>query len=124
MSTSVQAGVRALPEGTSGAAVFLVDHPLIEARTIDALASHSRPDNIVVPVHAGRRGHPVLFGAGLYPEILRLSPNEGLNMVVRRDKKRVVEVPVDAPGVIRDIDTPEDFGALLSEISETSEKRG
>ena len=113
MSTSVQAGIRALPEGTEGAGVFLVDHPLIDAPTIAMLASELKPGKIVLPAHEGRRGHPVFFASELFSEILQLTPEQGLNLVVRRDPERVVEVPVSNPGVLRDIDTPEEFENLL-----------
>jgi len=115
MSTSVQAGIRALPDGLDGAAVFLVDHPLIDRQTIDALLARLAPGHIVVPVHNGRRGHPVIFASNLFGEILDLSPDQGLNTVVKRIPERVVEVFVENPGVLRDIDTPEQFARLLGE---------
>ena len=115
MSTSVQAGIRALPAGLDGAAVFLVDHPLIDRQTIDALTSRLEPGHIVVPVHDGRRGHPVIFASDLFGEILDLTPDQGLNTVVKRQPERVVEVFVENPGVLRDIDTPEQFARLLGE---------
>src|SRR5437762_2204985 len=79
MSTSVKAGIRALPSGVSGAAIFLVDHPMIDRATIDTILSRLSPGRIVVPVHAGRRGHPVAFAAELFPEILDLPSDKGLN---------------------------------------------
>jgi CTP:molybdopterin cytidylyltransferase MocA len=118
MSTSVQAGLRALPAGVTGAAVFLVDHPLIDATTINALIEKLQPGHIVLPVHNGRRGHPVVFAADLFEEILQLSPDQGLNTVVRRDSRRVIEAPVKAAGILVDIDTPDQFAKLLAESDE------
>lgn len=115
MSTSVQAGIRALPVGLDGAAVFLVDHPMVDRQTIDALVARLAPGRIVVPVHDGRRGHPVLFAAELFDEILGLKSDQGLNTVVRRQPERVIEVFVENAGVLRDIDTPEQFARLLGE---------
>src|SRR5262245_50182617 len=51
MSTSVQAGIRALPAGVTGAGIFLVDQPLIDADTIRTLAAKLRPKHIVLPFH-------------------------------------------------------------------------
>jgi len=113
MSTSVQAGIRALPAGVSGAVIFLVDHPMVDPGTIESLGTRLRPGCIIVPVHGGRRGHPVVFAADLFEEILGLSPDQGLNTVVRRNRDRVIEVSVDDPGVLVDIDTPEQFAKLL-----------
>jgi molybdenum cofactor cytidylyltransferase len=115
MSTSVKAGVRALPAEIDGAGLFLVDHPLIDAPTIQLLAHRLRPGHILLPTHAGRRGHPVFFAADLFGEILGLGPYEGLNTVVRRDPGRVISLAVPNPGVLRDIDTPEEFENLLRE---------
>lgn len=115
MSTSVKAGVRALPAGPAGVGIFLVDHPLIQPATIEALAQQLQPGRIVVPSWEGRRGHPVLFAADLLPEILALGPDEGLNVVVRRSPERVSAVPVIDSGVLQDIDTPEQFEKLLRE---------
>jgi molybdenum cofactor cytidylyltransferase len=115
MSTSVKAGIRALPADVDGAALFLVDHPLIDRETIDALAAQAAPGRIVVPVFEGRRGHPVIFAADLFGEILGLPPDQGLNKVVKRNRDRVVEVIVGNSGILRDIDTPEQFAKLLGD---------
>jgi molybdenum cofactor cytidylyltransferase len=117
MSTSIQAGIRALPPEASAAVLLLVDHPLIKPQTIDKLIGSLRPGSIIVPVYGGRRGHPVLFSKDALEEVLELGPDQGANAVLRRDPGRVVEVPVDDAGTLRDIDTPEDFEALLRESS-------
>ena len=115
MSTSVQAGIQALPSGVTGAGIFLVDHPLIDSTTIRVLYTQLQPGRIALPIHRGRRGHPVFFSSELFGEILALSADQGLNVVVRRDAGRVTEVPIANAGVLRDIDTPEEFEKLLHE---------
>jgi molybdenum cofactor cytidylyltransferase len=109
MITSFQAGIRALPAGTSGALLCLADHPLLECETIEALIAHLAPDRIVVPVFQGRRGHPVLFASSVLEEILELSVDQGANIVVRKDPGRIIQVPVNSAGILVDVDTPEDF---------------
>jgi len=113
MSTSVKAGLNALPPGIRGVGIFLVDHPVIDAPTITLLAGQLRPGHLVLPSHEGRRGHPLFVAGELFGEILALGPEEGLNTVVRRDAGRVITVPVPNPGVLQDIDTPEQFEILL-----------
>ena len=112
MITSFQAGIRALSWDASGAFLFLVDHPLVEAATIEAMIMNLAPNRIILPTFQGRRGHPVLFSADVLEEILALPSTEGANIVVRKDPGRVVEVPVNAPGILVDIDTPEQFEQL------------
>ena len=106
MTTSLQAGVRALPGDSLGAMLFLVDHPAFAPATIEKLVASLSPGGIVVPIHDGRRGHPVLFSRGVFREILDLESDTGANVVVRRDPNRVVEVPVDDHGTLIDVDTP------------------
>ena len=115
MSTSVQAGIRALPPGLAGAGVFLVDHPLIDRETIKSLASQLQPGRIVLPIYEGRPGHPAFFANDLFAEILHLQADQGLNVVVRRDPERIIAVPVTNSGVLQDIDTPEQFSNLLQD---------
>ena len=113
MSTSVQAGILSLPPGIEGAGVFLVDQPCIDAETIGKLMGELKPGSIVLPVFGGRRGHPVFFAADLFGEITALPPHQGLNAVVRRIPRRVVEVDVANQTVLEDIDTPDQFENLL-----------
>jgi molybdenum cofactor cytidylyltransferase len=115
MITSLQAGIRSLPPHTSGALLFLVDHPLVDSETIELLVTKIGPDRIVLPTFQGRRGHPVLFGSAILQEILGLSSSQGANIVVRKDPDRIVEVSVNSPGILVDVDTPEDFLKLPSQ---------
>jgi molybdenum cofactor cytidylyltransferase len=97
--------------------VALVDHPAIRATTVARLltaAAEPKPLPIVLPTHDGRRGHPVLFGRPVWQEILGTADDLGAGAVVRADPGRVREVAVDDPGILVDIDTPEDFRRLLA----------
>jgi molybdenum cofactor cytidylyltransferase len=115
MITSLQAGISSLPSRTSGALLFLVDHPLVDSETIALLVRKVGADRIVLPTFEGRRGHPVLFGSAILQEILGLSASQGANIVVHKDPDRIVEVSVNSPGILVDVDTPEDFLKLQSE---------
>ena len=115
MITSFQAGVRALSWDASGAFLFLVDHPVVEPATIEAMIMNLAPNRIVLPTFEDRRGHPVLFSSEVLEEILALPSTEGANIVVRKNPARIVEVPVSTPGILVDIDTPEQFEKLREE---------
>ena len=112
MVTSFQAGIRALSWDASAAFLFLVDHPLVDPKTLEAMIERLAPNRIVLPVFEGRRGHPVLFSSEVLQEILALPPSQGTNIVVRKNPARIVEVSVNAPGILVDIDTPEDLEKL------------
>jgi molybdenum cofactor cytidylyltransferase len=109
MTTSIQAGIRELAPDVDGAMLFLVDHPVVEPATIDALIRHFRPGCIVLPTYRGRRGHPVLFSRAVMEEIAGLPPNVGANTIVWKDPSRIAEVPLNDAGITIDIDTPEQF---------------
>lgn len=112
MVTSFQAGIRALPPDAAGAMLFLVDHPVVDPATIEALIENFAPAHIMIPVFNGRRGHPVLFAREVLEEILALPASQGANIVVRKDPGRIIEVPVESSGILVDVDTPEDFKRL------------
>jgi molybdenum cofactor cytidylyltransferase len=109
MTTSIQAGIRALASAVDGAMLFLVDHPVVEPATIDALIGHFRPGCIVLPTYRGRRGHPVLFSRAVLEEIAGLPASVGANTIVWKDPSRIVEVALEDAGITIDIDTPEQF---------------
>lgn len=112
MIASLRCGIRALPRGTGGFALWPVDHPLVRPGTVVALAARFEArggTRIVVPIHDGSRGHPVLFPRATIPELLDAPDAEGARAVVRREPGRVDEVVCDDPGVVADIDTPEAY---------------
>lgn len=107
-STSVKAALPHLPPGARGMLLFPVDHPLVEADVIRALLAAPAAE-VVVPVHGGRRGHPILLASSLFPEIAALGDDEPLRNVVRAEGRTVVEVPVETDSVLRNLDRPEDL---------------
>lgn len=110
-STSVKAALPHLPTGSAALLLFPVDHPLVEAPVVAALLAAFRADpaaEAVLPVHGGRRGHPVLLAARVFPEIAALGDDEPLRNVVRRAGRRTVEVPFDSDAVLRNLDRPGD----------------
>ncbi len=92
-----------------------VDQPHVLVRTVEVLLEEFRRSGspIVIPVHRGRRGHPVLFGRPVFEELLGASQDLGARAVVRADAGRVREVPVADAAVLEDIDTPEAYEELV-----------
>lgn len=108
MASSVQVGLASLPPTVSGVVVALCDYPLVSPATISALvhAHATGPDLICIPSHGGRNGHPTLFP--LHP-LAELVPGRTLRDLVRQDPRRVQRIVVDDPGILQDMDTPEDY---------------
>ena len=109
--SSLQVGIQALSPESEAAVVNLVDHPLIQPETVQALLASFAADPlpIIVASYQGRRGHPVLFAKGVYGELLAAPLDQGAKVVVRKDPERVRELGLDDPGIRADIDTPQEY---------------
>src|SRR3970040_695743 len=114
---SLQLAIRSIPEQlVDGALVCLVDHPCIERETVRLLLDRSSQSGkrIVIPTLGGRRGHPVLFAASLFGELLAAPLEQGARAVVHKFAANVLEVPTEDEGVILDIDDPESYRRIAS----------
>ncbi len=67
------------------------------------------PDCIIVPVHHGRRGHPLALTWADAVSISTLPQDVGVNALLDREQDRVREVVVPFADLAADIDTPEDY---------------
>jgi molybdenum cofactor cytidylyltransferase len=112
MAESVRAGLKLISASSSGVLIGLSDHPLVSPETMKALIrEHSAfPGYIIIPVYLGRRGHPSLFPIRALREIFFGS---NLRDIVRQDPARVRFVDVQDEGVVLDMDTPDDYEAIL-----------
>ncbi len=109
MGASLAWGV-ARTADADGWLVALADMPFILPWSIRQVARCvDRAEVIAVPVHAGKRGHPVAFGAAYFHDLTRLDRDRGARMLLERDPQRLVMVECGDPGVLRDIDTPADL---------------
>jgi len=112
--SSLWCGLEALGS-EDGALMTLVDHPIVEAGTYSHLITEFKKhqQDIVIPTYRGKRGHPAVFGSGLFPKFFEAPLDVGARWVFRSKGVRIREVAVDDPGVRADIDTPEDYGRLV-----------
>ena len=113
LSTSLRAGLAALPDETAGAMILLADMPGVGAALVDRLATVFRSADaptVVVPTHGGRRGNPVVWPAPLFERLAAIGGDKG-----GRDLLEGADVPVrtvaGGPAVLADIDTGEDLAA-------------
>ncbi|HET8775633.1 MAG TPA: NTP transferase domain-containing protein [Thermoanaerobaculia bacterium] len=113
MSSSIQAGLRALPESAEAALIVLGDQPFVTPGTIDLLIDEYRRGRpqVVVPTHHGFRGNPVLVDRSLFPEMLDIRGDVGCRAIFGEHAQSIVKLPVDDRGILVDIDTREDFDA-------------
>ena len=106
--TSIQAAVRSLPPGTDGILLCLIDHPLISASLIEELVErfYKSGKPIVLPVYEGRRGHPLIFAASLYGELLAAPLETGARAVVWAHSREVEEVRTNEEGCVLNLNDP------------------
>jgi len=137
---SVQTGLKALRPAVRAVFVQPVDCPMILPETYRALVAAIGPDDVAIPSYRGKHGHPPLFSAALIPEILAARPDEPLRDLLQGPVGRLSKsshevrcrfVEVDDPGVLVNIDRPEDLQQLASPYaarraagSRTDESRG
>jgi molybdenum cofactor cytidylyltransferase len=118
LSTSLIAGIAAVPPDAWGALVCLGDMPLIDAGTVDALLCRFEEMpavGAVVPAHAGEWGNPVLIARKLFPEIARLAGDAGARKILRgRDDVAVLDT--EDASVLVDTDTPQDLAKLREKL--------
>jgi molybdenum cofactor cytidylyltransferase len=111
--SSLQVGLEAVSARAEAALVHLGDHPLVRAETFKLLAAAYEKSGtsimIAIARSAGRRGHPLIFGRSIFPELLDAPENEGARYVVNRDAARVLYVDLDDRGINLDLDTPDDL---------------
>jgi molybdenum cofactor cytidylyltransferase len=116
MTTSLQCGLRAVPPGAEGVLFTLVDHPAASPAVIEALLAPRHPHDgplVRVPRYGAKRGHPIFFARELMAEFLALPADGPARDVVARHAARTQYLDLDDPGVVADIDSPEDYRALL-----------
>ena len=122
-STSLQCGIRALLDMPGdlvrGVLILLGDMPLVREETLRLLCSahgeacaRNRRHAATVPTYQGQRGNPVILSPLLFPALFTLRGDAGARTLLPSLGEDLLLLPVSDEGVIRDIDSPEDYAAL------------
>ena len=112
MGTSLATGIGALNDDIDAAFIFLADMPDITAEIIERLtaAFTANPTaTICTPTHNGQRGHPVIFARQHFAALSALTGDNGAKAIIRDNTGTLLELPVNTPAILRDIDTPHDL---------------
>lgn len=111
MLSSVICGLDSLPPGTEAAMIFPGDQPDISPEIINSLIrSLSITDRgIMIAVHEGIRGHPILIRKKFFAEVEKLDSGIGLRELLSKFHNEVYEVETVNKMVLRDIDTHEEY---------------
>ena len=113
MLSSLQCGIRALPAAAEAFVFTPVDIPSVAEQTIEELATGWSGEPLRIPRFEGRRGHPVLAARSVASELVQLPVEAKASDVIHRYASQTTYVDVDDPGILRDVDTPADYEALV-----------
>jgi molybdenum cofactor cytidylyltransferase len=124
--SSLKVALVAVDPRASAILVHLADHPLIRQQTVGALldAYAAGTKKIVIACYRGKRGHPVIFDRSVFRELLETPEALGARSVVHKEPGRVGYVEIDDPGIIADLDSPQDLARaglsyLLTSLTQT-----
>jgi CTP:molybdopterin cytidylyltransferase MocA len=112
MLTSLQAGLRAVPNEADAVFFTLVDHPAISLFTVDALMRSDA--TIAIPRFESTRGHPVLIRRAMFQEFLEEPPASKVRDVIDRRAAEIEYIEVGDPGISDDVDDPALYEKLLA----------
>jgi len=107
MAASLRTGIGALAADCTGALICLGDMPFVRPDTLDRLAGFHSGQAAIFPTYEGKRGNPVLLARSLFADIMLLTGDEGARTILRAIPDQVAELPVDDPGILRDVDRPD-----------------
>jgi molybdenum cofactor cytidylyltransferase len=120
LSTSLKAGLAALPSDADAFLVALGDMPKVTADDVDRLIAAYDPDEgrlICVPTFDGKTGNPILWDRRFIEAMQAITGDSGARSLLLRHGEAVAEAPVKGAGVLIDVDTPEALAALAGRAS-------
>lgn len=111
MLSSIQHGISALKHQTQAMLIGLGDQPQVQGGSVQMVCEAYREtkSNIVVPSFQMRRGHPWLVARPLWDDFLKMKPPESPRDFLNTHYKNIQYVNVNDPGILADLDTPEDY---------------
>ena len=112
-SSSIAAAIDAVDPRTDVLVLMLGDQPGVTAATVRRLVENRRAGPLAACAYDDGRGHPLAFARATFGELAALHGDRGVWKLLDRHADEVVDVPVSGP-IPRDVDTPEDYEAIMS----------
>jgi molybdenum cofactor cytidylyltransferase len=114
IASSLRAGLSAVDPNSDAALIILGDQPFIRPQTLDRIVEEYRRSRaqIVIPMHQGRRGNPVLLDRSVFAEVMALEGDVGSRAIFANHLDGIVNVEVEDAGILLDLDDPADFERL------------
>ncbi len=111
MLSSVNVGLRAMPDHIASALIVLGDQPTIRAEVVRRVMRTycNQSARIVAPSYDMRRGHPILLDRSLWDELYALPEDGAPRDVLNRHSSEITYVNVADDAILRDVDTPQQY---------------
>lgn len=115
MFSSVNAGVKSLTHEILGFFLLPVDNPIVNRDTLEALQNtfYSTKYGIIYPSYQGQRGHPPLISSRYSNEVQAWNQPGGMRALLEQYEHDAINIEVDDPGILLDMDTLEDYHKML-----------
>ena len=120
MAASIRCGVRHLNAQSHAVFIALGDMPFVQPATIRGMGEQIRSRTvpaILYPFYKNKQGNPVLFSQHFYRDLLQLHGDRGAKSIIRQHPSAAQPFACDDPGVLLDIDTPEDYRQYINGVS-------
>ena len=123
-TTSVRAGMDAIPEDADAVLILAVDQPRPAALIRRLCQAHETSDALItVPSFGGRHGHPTIFSRRVFPEIRDIrEETQGLRAVRHRHRERTQVIGAATRVPLIDINTPEEYQVALAFFASLGEE--
>jgi molybdenum cofactor cytidylyltransferase len=120
-STSIEAGMRAIPAEAEAVLIANVDQPRPAPVLRELVESHRASGALISrPAVGDEHGHPTVFDRALFDELRQLSEEtEGLKSVLRRHEGAIQNIPFDDPVVLLNLNRPEEYAAAAARFAPT-----
>jgi molybdenum cofactor cytidylyltransferase len=112
-SSSIAAALSAVSRRCDVLVLMLGDQPGVTPETVRALLEARGGAPLAVCRYDDGRGHPIAFDRTLFPRLADLHGDKGVWRLLDERAGDVVDVPI-AGNVPLDVDTPEDYQAVLA----------
>lgn len=121
LSSSLKAGISALPAEAAGALIVLGDMPGVTTDDFNGVIGAFRSDPklpIVRATHNGKRGNPVLLPRSVFPSVALLQGDTGARHLVENEGENVIDVEIGVSAAV-DVDTRDAMAHAGGVLQET-----
>ena len=116
-SSSIAAALTAVDPRSDVLVLMLGDQPGVKPSTVEALITRRGDAPLAACAYENGHGHPLAFARSTFAELSALHGDKGVWKLLERHAGEVVDVPVPGP-IPRDVDTNDEYRALLAEAKE------